>query len=102
VIRAATAGKQELAGPFAGGLEIVIDRQAGLLAQFKSDRPPGFLLPNRCAIRRVSTSRNILHPDGNNITTTKLAVYCQIEHGQVASAVLDLELCPDRPDVFGS
>jgi hypothetical protein len=29
------------------------------------------------------------------------AVDCQIEHGEVASAALDLELPPDGPDVFG-
>jgi hypothetical protein len=39
---------------------------------------------------------------GDDITATKLAVDCQIEHGEIASAALDLELCPDRPDVFGS
>src|SRR6202012_5603074 len=40
-----------------GGLWIIIDRLAGLLAQFKSDRPPGFLLPERCAIGRPGPSR---------------------------------------------
>jgi hypothetical protein len=101
-VRAATAGEQELAGPFGSGLEIVIDRLAGLLAQFKSDRPPSFLLPDRCAIRRVPAGSDTLYPDDDDITATKLAVDCQIEHGEVASAVLDLELCPDRPGVFGS
>jgi hypothetical protein len=40
----AMAGEQEFARPLVGGLQIVIDRLAGLLAQFKSDRPPRFLL----------------------------------------------------------
>src|SRR5206468_12075429 len=79
-----------------------INGLAGLLTQFKSDRPSGFLLPDRCAIRRVSTGSDILDPDGDDITATKLAVDCQIEHGEIASTALDLELCPDRPDVFGS
>ena len=35
----ATAREQELAGPFVGRFQIVIDRLAGLLAQFKSDWP---------------------------------------------------------------
>ena len=48
------ASEQELASLFAGDLQIVIDRLAGLLAQLKSDGPPCFLLPDRCAIRRVS------------------------------------------------
>ncbi len=89
-VRTATAGEQELAGPFAGGPQIVIDRLAGLLAQFKSDRPPSFPLPDSCTIRRVAAAGDILDPDGDDITATKLAVDCQIEHSQIASATLDL------------
>jgi len=59
-------------------------------------------LPDGCAIRRVSAGSDILDPDGDDITPTKLAVDCQIEHSQVASATFDLELRPDRPDMFGS
>src|ERR1700737_1265401 len=97
-----TAREQELTGPFVGGLQIVIDRLAGLLAQLKSDWPPSFLLPDRCAIRRVPAGGNILDPDGDDITAAQLAIDCQIEHGQVASAAFDLKFRPDRPDVFGS
>jgi hypothetical protein len=68
---AATAGEQELAGPFFGSLDIIIDRLPGLIAQFKSDRSPGFLLPDRCAIRRVSAGGDVLDPDGDDITATK-------------------------------
>jgi hypothetical protein len=97
----ATAGEQELAGPFASGLQVVIDRLAGLFAQFKSDGSPGFLLSDRCAIGRVTACGDILDPNGDDITAAKLAVDCQIEHGQVASAAFDLEFRPDRPDMFG-
>jgi hypothetical protein len=93
-----TPREQELAGPFVGGLQIVIDRLAGLLAQFKSDWPPGFLLPDRSAIRRVPIGSDILDPD--DITATKLAIGCQIEHGKVASTTFDLKFRPDRPDLF--
>ncbi len=96
-----TAGEQELAGPFAGGFQIVIDRLAGLLAQFESDGPTGFLLSYRCAIRCVPARSDILDPDCNNVTATKLAINRQIEHGKVASATFDLEFRPDRPDVLG-
>src|ERR1700692_3516827 len=101
-VRTATTCEQELAGPLVGGLQIIIDGLAGLFAQFKSDGPPGFLLPDRCAIRRVSTGGDILDPDGDDVTAAKLAVDRQIEHGEVASSAFDLELCPDRPDVLGS
>src|SRR4030081_109828 len=69
-----TTSKQELAGPLVGSLQIVIDGLAGLLAQFKSDGPPGFLLPDGFAIRRVAAGSDILDPDGDDITPTKLAV----------------------------
>src|SRR5712664_323766 len=62
----------------------------GLLAQFKSDWPPGFLLPDHCAIRRVPAGGDILDPDGDEITAAKLAVDCQIEPGEVASAAFNL------------
>src|SRR6266851_2680049 len=74
-----TAREQELSGPFVGGLQIVVDGLAGLLAQFKSDWPPGLLLSDGCAIRGVPSCGDILDPDGDDITTAKLAVNCQIE-----------------------
>jgi hypothetical protein len=67
----------------------------GSARSIKSDRTPDFLLTNRCAIRRVSATGEILDSDGNDITAPKLAVDCQIEHGQVASAAFNLELRSD-------
>jgi hypothetical protein len=58
-------------------------------------------LSDRCAIRRVPVGGDILDPDGD-VTATQLAVNRQIEHGKVANAAFNLELRPDRPDVFGS
>jgi hypothetical protein len=87
-------------GLLIGGLQIIIDGFAGLLAQFKSDGPPGFLLSDRGAIRCVSVGSDVLDPDGNDITPSKLTVDCQIEHGEVANAAFDLELRPNRRDVF--
>jgi len=89
-----TAREQELARPLIGSLHIVIDSLAGLLTQFKSDRSPGFPLPDRCPIRRVPAGGDILDPELDDVTVAKLAVDRQIEHSEVASAALDLELCP--------
>jgi hypothetical protein len=98
----ATTREQALSGPLIGRLEIIIDGLAGLFTQFKSDRPTGFLLSYCCAIRRVPAGGDILDPDGNDVTATKLAVDRQIEHGVVTNSAFDLELRPDRPDVFGA
>jgi hypothetical protein len=68
-----------------------------------SDYLPAFLrLSDRCAIRRVSTGSDILNPEGNDVTASKLTIDRQIEHGEVASATFDLEFCSDGPDVLGS
>jgi hypothetical protein len=75
---------------------------AGLFAQLKPDRPSGLLLSNRRTIRGISACGDILDLDCDDVTATKLAVDCQIEHGKVASAAFNLEFRPDRPDVFWS
>jgi hypothetical protein len=59
-------------------------------------------LSNRCAIRRVAASGDILDPDGDDVTAAKLAVDRQIEHRKVANSAFDLELRPDRPNVLWS
>jgi hypothetical protein len=71
-VRTATTGEQKLARPLFGGLRIIIDGLPSLFAQFESDRLPGFLLPDRCAIRRVPTGGDILNPDGDHVTARSL------------------------------
>ncbi len=97
-----TTREQELAGSFVAGLQIIIDGLAGLLAQFESDGPTSFLLSNGCAIRRVAAGGDILDPYGDDVAAAKLAVDRQIEHREVANSAFDLELRPDRPDMFRS
>jgi len=47
-------------------------------------------LSNRCAIRRVAASSDILDSDGDDVTAAKLAVDRQIEHRKVANSAFDL------------
>jgi hypothetical protein len=54
-----------------------------------------FLLPDGCTIRHVAAGGDILDPYGDEITAAHLAADRQIEHGEVARAVFDLELRPD-------
>ena len=69
-------GEQELAGSFAGGLEIVYC-PASLLdnSNLTGSRFP---FADRSAICRVSACGDVLDPDGDDITAKKLAVACQI------------------------
>src|SRR5258708_12742047 len=78
----------------------MMGRWVGLFGQFKPEGPGSFLLPDRCAIRRVAAGSDILDPDGNDVAATKLAVDCQIEHGEVTNSAFDLELRSNGPDVF--
>jgi len=43
---------------------------------------PVFFVGPFCAIRRVAAGSDILDSDGNEVTATKLAVDCKIEHGE--------------------
>jgi hypothetical protein len=58
-----TTRKQELAGPFVGDFQIVVDRLAGLFAQFKSDRSSGLLLSDCGAVSRIPARSDILDLD---------------------------------------
>ncbi|WP_347339267.1 hypothetical protein [Bradyrhizobium ivorense] len=70
---------KKLALPLSGEPQIVVDGLAGLLAQFKSHRPSGFLLPDGCPIGCVSAGGDIFDPEGYDIAAAKLAVDRQIE-----------------------
>jgi hypothetical protein len=64
-----------------GGLQTIINGLPGLFAQFKPGRPSSFLLPDGRAVGRTSTGGDIFDPKSNDITTTKLAIDCQVAHG---------------------
>jgi hypothetical protein len=100
--RATPAGENKFAGLLAGKSWVVVDSLSGLLRQFKSVRLSGLFLSYRCAISRVSARGDILDFDRDDVTATKLAINCQVEHGEVANATLNLELRPNRPDMSGA
>ena len=80
---------------------IGIDRLAGLFGQLKLDRPAGLLLPDGGTIQRKALWGDIFDPDADHVTTTQLAVDCQVEQGQVPGASSKLQVGAYRPDVFG-
>jgi hypothetical protein len=79
---------------------VAVHGLACLFGQFKPDGSPGLFLPNGRPIDGIAIWRNVLDPEGDDITTPQLAVDGQIEHGQITDSLVDLELGPDRPDVF--
>jgi hypothetical protein len=81
-----------------GQVEIFINRSAGLVRQFESNRPPRLLLPESSSIKGVSIRGHII--DGpRRHRNPQLAIDRQVEQSQVAHAALKLEFGSDRPDM---
>jgi hypothetical protein len=97
----ATTGEEEFARALARGLDIGINRLAGLLRQLKPDRMSGFLLTNGRTIDRKTVWSNILDLETDNITSSELAIDGEIEHREIARSALYLQLGPDRPNMLG-
>ena len=62
----------------------------------------GFSLPHGGAIDGHTMRGHIFNLQADHIAAGQLAVDGQIEHGQIAGALLHLKLGPDRPNVLGS
>ena len=92
--------EQKLAGSLPGRFDVAVHRLAGLLRQFKSDGPPGLFLAHGRSIDGIAIRSNVLDLESDDIAASQLAVDGQIEHRQIAGSLLDLELGPDRPDMF--
>jgi hypothetical protein len=93
----ATTGEQEIASLPACPAQIVVQCLTRLLRDFKTDRPTCFLLPNCRSVEGVAVRRHIIHR--YDIAAAQLAIDCEIKQCEVARALFDLELCPNRPDV---
>jgi hypothetical protein len=90
-----TAGEQKLAGLLPGRFEVVINRLAGLLRHFKSNRKPGLCLAHRRTGERVAVRRNVFDPQGDNIAASQLAIDGEVEHRQVPCSPFDLQSGPN-------
>src|SRR6516165_6641175 len=99
---AATAGKEVLTRLLVGGSDVVVDCLTGLLGHLEPDRLASLLLAHRCAIDGMSVRRHIFHLEADNVAASQLAIDGQIEHREVARSSFDLQLAPNRPNVFGS
>jgi hypothetical protein len=72
-------------------------RQQPFVPSIQTGRVARSFSDERSPDRRNSHLAQCPRPD---ITTPQLAVDGQIEHGQITDSLVDLELGPDRPDVF--
>ncbi len=95
-----TAGEEELSWLLTCGPDVVINRLTGLLGQLEPDGSARLLLSHRHTLDGVPVRSNVLDLQTDHVATAQLGVDSQVEHTQIARSALDLELSPDRPDVF--
>ena len=88
----APAREQEVAGLAAEGPQVLIERLPRLLGQFEPDRMSGFPLSDAGASDCNAVRGNILGLDADHVTAAELAVYSEIEHGEVCRPSIGFEL----------
>ena len=92
------------AKPFVGGKMfwccLVVERLAGLLGQFKSNRSPGLSLSYVRSVDSIAIGSNVIDPNGYHVAAAHLGVDGKIEHRQIACSPPNLELGSDCPDVL--
>jgi len=59
------------------------------------------VLDNRCSVSHVSAGGDVIDPKADEIAAAQLAVDSEVEHRQIAFAVLDLKSDANGPDLFG-
>src|SRR5215472_10722072 len=100
-VAVASAGKEVLTRLLVGGSYIVVDCLTGLLRHLEPDRLAGLLLAHRRAIDGMSVRCHIFHLQADDVAASQLAIDGQIRHREIACSPLDLQLAPNRPNVFG-
>jgi hypothetical protein len=98
---AATAGKEVLTRLLVGGSDVVVDCLTGLLSHLEPDRLAGLLLAHRRAIDGMPMRCHIFRLQADDVAASQLAIDGQIEHRKIAYSSVDLQLAPNRPNVFG-
>ncbi|MGO9428298.1 hypothetical protein [Rhodoblastus sp.] len=92
--------EQKITWLLAGCLDVIVDSIACRFAQLEPHGLAGLSLTHGGAVKGDAIRGDILNFKRDNVAAPQLAVDRKVEHGQVACSTFDLELCPDRPDVF--
>jgi hypothetical protein len=69
-----TTAEEELARLFTGGSDVTVDRLSGLLRHLEPDGLAGLLLEDGSAIDSVTMSRNVFHPQADDVASSELAI----------------------------
>jgi hypothetical protein len=96
---AATPSEKELASVPACHAQIIVKGLTRLVGQLEADWSACLLLPDGCTVKSVAIRSYVIDSNCYNITAAQFAVDREVEQRKVACASLDLQLCPNRPDM---
>src|SRR6516165_12658188 len=82
-----------------GCRQILIDRLPGLLGELESYRPTGLSLAHGCPLYCMAVGGDVIDPDGDQVTSSQLAVDGEIEQRQLSHLPLDLKPGSYGPDM---
>src|SRR5262249_45070010 len=99
MITSAATGEQAFPWSVAARAQILVQRLPRDLRQLEPDRPTSLPLADIGAVDGVAGGCHVIHPQGDEIAATELAVDRQIEHRQVTGAFLKLQLRAYRPNM---
>ena len=96
-----TAREEPVVGPPPALLQPTGQRLTGRLSKFERHGPVRLALHDRGALSKRAGRGQIAHSQGDEITTSELAVDRTVEERQIAHATGVHQSLADRPDVFG-
>src|SRR5215467_4775717 len=80
-------------------MKVIVQSLPHQFGQFKPNGSPGLPLPDSRSVNGIAIGRHVIHAQGDEITAAKFAVDGQIEHRQVAGALLELQFRAYRPNM---
>src|SRR6516225_595624 len=101
VIRFANPARKQVVVPRELGLiDPCRDGVTGRRCDFELNRPMGLLLHDRCPVRDLAPVADFIDFELQKIASPQLAVDAQIEEGQFASTMFELQADAKRPDLL--
>ena len=99
-VSTAAAAEEELAQLLISRCYVTVNCLTGLLRHLEPDGLAGLFLAYGRTIDSVTMRSNVLHPQADDVASSKLAIDGEIKQRQVACSPRDLQLGADRLDVL--
>ena len=93
--RAFSTSEKEISSLSVFPPNITVERLPCLFGDFETDWVPRLFLTHGCSVNCVAVGCYVFDFDRHHVTTPQLAIYCQIEQGEVALAPFKLQFRSD-------